>query len=369
MTLREHIDRRRVIVCAGSGGVGKTTVATALALSAARAGRRVLALTVDPSKRLAETMGVDRNLTVPVPVPAERLAEAGVAAGRLDAWMLDPRIVADDFVRRVTGSSTEADRLIANRIYRQMSRMVAGMQEYMAMEALYTFQREGRYDLIVLDTPPSRHALDFLYGPGRVASFVNSRIFGLFLPGERANVIRRAATRLVREVNSAVFGRENYQELEEFFASFSGVLASMSASATEGLDRLRDREKVAFLLVTTPASEALQDAFFFRKKTLELGLPFRGFVLNKSHAADDRRALPSKELFGKKPTAVEKRALAKLQDLARLEQAEVARDRALLEELEREAGEGALALALPRIAGGAEEMKSLSDLGAVLYAS
>ncbi len=115
MTLREHIEQRCVIVCAGSGGVGKTTVATALALAAARSGRRVLALTVDPSKRLAETMGVDRNLTVPVPVPAERLAEAGVAAGRLDAWMLDPRIVADDFVRRVTGSSTEADRLIANR--------------------------------------------------------------------------------------------------------------------------------------------------------------------------------------------------------------------------------------------------------------
>jgi anion-transporting ArsA/GET3 family ATPase len=328
LTAAELIRDRRVIVCAGSGGVGKTTASTAIALAAARQGRRVLALTVDPSRRLAQTLGVDRNLARPVPVPAERLAEAGIDDPTLlEAWMLDPGIVADNFVHRFAESPEQAERLMQNRIYKQVSRMIAGMQEYTAMEALYGFLREDRYDLIVLDTPPSRNALDFLYGPSRLSSFLDGRVFQLFLPGERRGLIRRAASRLVNRVNAAVFGAETYAELQEFFINFAAIFQRMNRNAGAGLQALRDPETVAFVLVTSPASEAMTDAFFFRRKALELDLPFCGFVLNRSQAAVDARTSPPDDLFGPNPNDVEASALAKLQQLAVFEEAAVARDR------------------------------------------
>ena len=368
--LSDLIRNKRVIVCAGSGGVGKTTTSTAIALAAAREGRRVLALTVAPSRRLAETLGVDRNLPRPVPVPPERLAEAGIDDPTLlEAWMLDPGVVADDFVNRFAESPEQAQRLQRNRIYRQVSRMIAGMQEYTAMEALYGFLNEGRYDLVVLDTPPSRNALDFLYGPSRLASFFDGRIFQLFVPGERRSMIRRAASRLVNSVNSAVFGEETYAELQEFFVQFGSIFQRMNKNAAAGLDSLRDPETVAFVLVTSPAGEAMTDAFFFRRKTIELDLPFRGFVLNRSQAAIDDRVAPPDDLFGAAPNATQASALAKLQKLALFEQAAVERDRDLLNTLIHDAGDSAVAVALPMIPGGAERMESLVRLGNVLLAA
>ncbi|MCB9675907.1 MAG: AAA family ATPase [Alphaproteobacteria bacterium] len=371
MNIHELVKSRKVIVCAGSGGVGKTTTATAIALAAARSGRKVLALTVDPSKRLAQTLGVDRNLAEPIAIPAERREEAGIEEGMLEAWMLDPRVVADNFVNRFADTPEEAARLINNRLYRQISRMVAGMQEYMAMEALYTFLREERYDLVVLDTPPSRNALDFLYGPSRLSSFLDGRIFQLFLPEDtgRRSFIRRAAGRLVNRVNAAIFGAELYEELQEFMSSFSGIFRSMNKNAADGMVRLRDPATVAFLLVTSPATESLTDAFFFRRKTIELELPFRGFVLNRSQAAGDARVLPDGSLFGPKPSELQASALEKLLVLARIEQAAVERHQKLLDQLRRDAGSSATAVALPVISSGADEMRALVHLGDVLMES
>lgn len=373
MSVREHIQNRKVIVCAGSGGVGKTTTATAIALAAAREGRKVLALTVDPSKRLAQTLGVDRNNTAPVVIPAERRAEAGIDGENLEAWMLDPSVVADSFVKRFADDPEEAERLINNRLYRQISRMVAGMQEYMAMEALYGFLREERYDLVVLDTPPSRNALDFLYGPSRLSSFLDGRIFQLFLPedGGRKSLfgIRKIASRLVNRVNASIFGAEYYAELQEFFSSFSGIFRSMNKNAADGLARLRNPDDVAFLLVTSPATESLTDAFYFRQKTAELELPFRGFVLNRSQAAGANQTLPDGSLFGAEPSATEASALEKLMILARVEEAAVKRHQALLDELSADAGDDATAVALPLIGSGADEMRALVRLGEVLMQS
>lgn len=366
VSVSEIIRTRRVIVCAGSGGVGKTTTSTAIALSAAQQGRHVLALTVDPSRRLAQTLGVDRNLPEPTAIPAERCIQAGIEPGKLEAWMLDPGIVADKFVHKFAETPEEARRLTQNRIYKQVSRMVAGMQEYMAMEALAGFVKEDRYDLIVLDTPPSRNALDFLYGPSRLANFFDGRIFSLFLPAESRSFIRRAASRLVNGVNAAVLGAENYAELQDFFVSFSSIFTRMNRNAAAGLDALRNDEEVAFLLVTSPATEALTDAFFFRRKTLELKLPFRGFVLNRSQAGQDGREHPTQQIFGAKPTDVELSALAKLQALGLIEAAAVIRDRELLTRLSNEAGTDAFAVALPNLSTGAESMEALVALGLVL---
>jgi len=368
VSVADIVRNRRVIVCAGSGGVGKTTTSTAIALTAAQQGRHVLALTVDPSRRLAQTLGVDRNLPEPTAIPAERCIKAGIEPGKLEAWMLDPGIVADKFVHKFAETPEEAQRLTQNRIYKQVSRMIAGMQEYMAMEALAGFVKEGRYDLIVLDTPPSRNALDFLYGPSRLAAFLDGRIFQLFLPAERRSFIRRAAGRLVNGVNAAIFGAENYAELQDFFVSFSSIFTRMNRNAAAGLQALRNPEEVAFILVTSPATEALTDAFFFRRKTLELELPFRGFVLNRSQAGDDGRTHPTAALFGPNPNEVQLSALAKLQALGLIEEAAVVRDRDLLSHLSIEAGEDAFAVALPNLSTGAESMGALVTLGAVLNA-
>lgn len=368
-TMRETLRDRRVIVCGGSGGVGKTTTSTAIALAAARSGRRVLALTVDPSRRLAQTLGVAAHVTEPVAVPDERLDAAGIPRDGLHAWMLDPKVVADRFVRRFAADDAQAERLMNNRIYRQISRMVAGMHEYTAMEALATFVREGRYDLVVLDTPPSRNALDFLYGPSRLSGFIDSGVFQLFVGDQESRgFFRRAASRLVRGVNAAVFGETYSAELLEFFDGFQGILRSMNRSAVDGFQSLKDPERVAFLLVTSPATEALTDAFFFRRKTAELGLPFRGFVLNRSAAVGGDRTFPGDELLGEHPTEAARSALRKLQDLARLEVAAVERDRTLLATLREQAGEDAFAVAMPALGGGAEGLADLLALADALDA-
>jgi anion-transporting ArsA/GET3 family ATPase len=272
-TIAELIADKRIIVCCGAGGVGKTTTSTGLALAAAREGRRVLALTVDPSKRLAETLGVARNLREPVSLPDERLKAAGIEApGALETWMLDPQLVSDRLVRRLS-TREEAERLTSNRIYKQLSRMVAGMQEYMAMEALHEFMEQGRYDLIVLDTPPSRNALDFLEGPSRLGSFLDGRIFQLFMPGERKGFIRRAASNLMTRVGSAVFGEESYRDLQDFFGSFGSILGVMNRNAAAMVKRLSNPDEVAFLMVASPAPESITDAFHFRQRAMELHLP------------------------------------------------------------------------------------------------
>ena len=163
---------KRIIVCCGAGGVGKTTTSAALALAAARAGRKVLVLTIDPSKRLAETLGVDRNSPEPTRLPEDRERAAGITGpGELSAWMLDPRLVSDQAVRKLVKDPADQEKLLAHPVYDQITSMIAGMQEYTAMEALYQFVETGRYDLVVLDTPPSRNALNFLEAPSRLSEF------------------------------------------------------------------------------------------------------------------------------------------------------------------------------------------------------
>ncbi len=366
--LREMVESHRVIVCCGAGGVGKTTTATGLALAGARSGRRVLALTIDPSKRLAQTLGVARNLKEPAPVPHSFLVAAEATAGSLHAWMLDPQLVADRSVDKLSPTPAVAARLKANRMYKQLARMVAGMQEYTAMEALHGFLDDGAYDLVILDTPPSRNALDFLDGPRRLERFFDGRIFQLFLPGEKASFIGRAASNLIHRAMSGVFGEATYLELQEFFGAFENIMYALTRNALRTREKLSDAETVAFLLVTSPAPEALEDAHLFRHKVEDLGLPFGGFVLNRSLAAGVARVMPDRSMLGDAPTAAEISGLAKLRRLAELEWAAVDEDRALLAELTERAGPGAVALALPTFPDGAHDIGGLVQVARSLTA-
>lgn len=354
----ELLRTKRIIVCCGAGGVGKTTTAAALALAAAREGRRVLVLTIDPSKRLAETLGVARNPPAPVAIPVDRAEAAGIRApGSLEAWMLDPKLVADAAMRRLLGDTPETQRVLENRIYQQVTQMVAGMHEYTAMEALHRLLLSGRYDLVVLDTPPSRNALDFLESPGRLSKLLDGRVFRLFLPKE-GGLVSRATSAVVARVLRGVFGAEFAAELTQFFHAFAGIFASLGGDVSQ-MRAFLSQPQAAFVLVTSPTPATLTEALFFQDKTRELALPFEGFVLNRSRARADGRRWPDESLLGPDAGDAAQSGLRKLQALAETERAHVGADSKLLAELAVKAGPRAFSLAVPNLPQGADDLNTL----------
>ena len=347
----------KVIVCCGAGGVGKTTTAASLGLAAARLGRRVLVLTIDPSRRLAETLGVARNPPAPVPLPDALSRAAGIAApGHLDAWMLDPKVVADEAVRRLAGTDERARQLLGNRIYQQATTMVASMHEYTAMKALHRFVSEDHYDLIVLDTPPSRNALDFLDAPKRLAGLLDGAILNVFLR-PKTGLVNRAASRLVKQVLNAVFGEQFAAEFAAFIESSAAMVGSLSTDLRQMRERLA-RPDVAFLLVTSPSEAAIVEAHFFHERVLALGLPFRGFILNRSQA-DTGRVFPEDGHLPPDTSPALRTGLEKLKRLARAEFLRSASDRGLLADLALRAGTDAFAMAFPDLPAGASDIGTL----------
>lgn len=352
---------KRIVVCAGTGGVGKTTTSAALALGAARQGKRVLVLTIDPSRRLAETLGVRRNTPEPIRLGAAREREAGIAPpGSLSAWMLDPKLVSDSTVRRLAATNADAERLMANPIYQHVTQMIAGMQEYTAMEALHGFVEQGVYDLVILDTPPSRNALNFLEAPHRLAEFLDGRIFRIMLPRERGRVI--GTTRhLVDLVLSGVFGEQFYDDLQVFFSAFSGLFAQLNGNAQRMRARLQEPD-ATFLLVTTPAPEALDEARFFERKIRDLRLPLGAFVLNRSQAPLADRPFPGDDLLPENAGPEHRSALARLVELAERERRQVEADLRLLRELTANSPGEVPAVALPEFGQGVEDLVGLAEL-------
>jgi anion-transporting ArsA/GET3 family ATPase len=352
---------KKVIVCCGAGGVGKTTTSAALGLAAARQGRRVLVLTIDPARRLAQAMGLSEHMREPHAVTKERLAEAGVTSGALDAWMLNPDVVFESLVRRMASSPEQAKRILESRLFRHLSELVAGMQEYTAAEALYDLSTSGRYDLVVLDTPPARNALDFLEAPGKLARFLDERILNLFLPSKQRGLFKKA-TELVGTVFTKVFGAEFFEEIQEFLAAFGGMFGPMRAHA-EGVRALLSSKDAAFLLVTSPDQAALEDARYFRDRIVSMKLPFAGFVLNRSWVRTEGFIDPSElKLTGELESASARSGLEKLGALARVEQGRVKRDRELLAQLAREVPATAFAVAAPYIGEAIEDLKGLAVL-------
>ncbi len=365
--LAELIAEQTVIVCAGAGGVGKTSVACALALAAARRGRRVLAVTIDPSRRLAEALGVARHSPEPIRLSAATLAAVGVAPpGTLDAWMLDPQQVSDNVVHRFAKTPADADRLLNNRMYRNITAMVAGMQEYTAVEALYEFVTEGRYDLVVLDTPPSRNALHFLDAPSRITGFLDGRVFRFFLPSlDGDGVAKRVATKITEKVMDIAFGQETRVELMSFFALFSAILHRLSHNAAE-MQAFFRRPEVSFLIVTSPAREALDEAAFFEHRARqELRLPLSGFVLNRSLAFGER-LFPDDAYFA--DSQVPESARAKLRALAAREAEQVADHQQVLANLAARVDGDCFAQAAPYLEEGVSDIPSLARLADALFA-
>ncbi len=358
----ELLAEKRVLVCCGAGGVGKTTVSASLALAAARMGRRVLVVTIDPSRRLAETLGVHRNPIDPVAIPADRLERAGVTEGTLEAWMLDPQLISDKVVHSFSRSPEEAEKLLKNSIYRNVTAMVAGMQEYTAVEALYQFVQADRYDLVILDTPPSRDALRFLDAPVRANAFLDRRIFGLFTTSQ-GGLIRRMAGRLIEKVMDVVFGNRLRVELQQFFELFGSLLGNLNHNQTEMKAFFRSRD-VGFLLVTSPAKEAREEAGFFAHKAgVELGMQVCGYILNRSYAAFAQRQLPTVQALdeGLRTDGMAE-TLEKLLPMAERESRLVMEHMDLAEGLEEAASDDAFVWVLPFLGQDASYLDGLVDL-------
>jgi anion-transporting ArsA/GET3 family ATPase len=278
-----------VCICAGSGGVGKTTTSAAIAMGMAARGKKVAVLTIDPAKRLADSLGLAELGNVEQRVDPARFEQAGIELrdGELWAMQLDAKATFDDVVAKHAPDEETRDRILENRIYKQISNALAGSQEYMAMEKLYELHAEDRYDLLVLDTPPSRNALDFLEAPKRLTQFIEGRSLQLFMrpTGIGMRVFGRG-TSLGLSVLKRITGVDLLQDISEFFQAFSGMVGGFRERARRVNELLAD-ERTSFLVVCGPQGEPISEAVYFHRKLVEAKLPFGGVIVNKVHYASD----------------------------------------------------------------------------------
>lgn len=289
-SLAPLIDSRRVILCVGCGGVGKTTVAASIALAAAQRGKRVLCLTIDPAKRLANSLGIDRMTGEEQVIPEELFQEAGLRVpGSLTLMMLDTKRTFDEVVTRYASSPEARDRLMNNRLYHWVSTSLAGTQEYMAMEKLLAVRRDSNYDLIVLDTPPTSNALDFLDAPERLVEAIDSGAMRWLIQAFQStgkmsfNLVAKSVAIVLKGL-SRVTGGGFLEQMAALITDLNDLFGGFKERAAEVASALRGSE-VAYALVTTPAPVSVREIMFFSDRLVEQGMRPDAFVINRVHRA------------------------------------------------------------------------------------
>jgi anion-transporting ArsA/GET3 family ATPase len=294
MSVADLLARKRVCVCGGSGGVGKTTTAAAVALGMAARGQRVAVVTIDPARRLANALGLAELQNEPRRVDPKRLRAPGLGRveGELWAMMLDPKRTFDELIERLAQDPRRAEEIKRNRVYRELSGAVSGSQEFTAVAKLHDLASAGEFDLLVLDTPPSRNALDFLDAPARLTSFLEGRAMRTFVrpTGAGVRVLGRGASPLFG-VLRRVTGIDLLGDLSSFFGLLGGMTEDFSARAVQ-VEQLLRSDRTAFVLVTTAQSEPIDEAIWFRRTLREGGLPFAGVVVNRVHHELPMHAAP-----------------------------------------------------------------------------
>ena len=283
--LADVIRSKKILVCVGSGGVGKTTTAASLALAGARAGRRTLVLTIDPARRLATALGLEG-----FGHDARRVADEHVERGQggeLFAMMLDQKHAFDELVHRYVTDPAARERIFSNRIYRQVSATLAGSHEYAAMLRLSELAERGDYDLLVLDTPPTTNALDFLDAPERLSAAIDSPVIGWLLKTRSAESrfslqsLGMGAAFVVKRLGRFV-GSEFLADVAEFLAEFQVIIGGFRAQATQVYQILRSPD-VAFVMISSAEQMSVDESLYFHHRLAASGMPVGGFVVNRVH--------------------------------------------------------------------------------------
>ena len=315
MDLAALVRTRSILVACGSGGVGKTTTAASLALEGAMAGRRACVVTIDPARRLADALGLESLTNRPNRIE-------GDWPGELWALMLDTKGTFDELVHRYAATEDQAQSILGNRIYRNISGALSGTQEYMAMEKLYELHHGGipdvpDFDLVVVDTPPTRNALDFLDAPRRLTSFLDNRLFRLLITPTRAYLKAvSAATQTFLRTVSRVVGAEVVGDAIAFFEAFEGMEAGFRDRAQAVRDLLSAGD-TAFILVTSPRPDAIEEASFFAAKLDDAGIDVAALVVNRLHPRfDGPQAVAAESAVAGTPLGVFYANLAEFQRVA-----------------------------------------------------
>lgn len=361
--LLDRLAGKRVVICAGSGGVGKTTTSAAIAMGLAARGERVCVVTIDPARRLADALGIDQLGSEPHRVDAARLAGHGIAIeGQLWAMMLDPKKTFDELIERLAPDAATRDEILGNRIYRELSGAVAGSQEFTAVAKLYDLDRSGRFDVIVLDTPPSRNALDFLDAPDRLTGFLEGRALRVLLApsGLAARVVGRG-TSVVFNVLGRLTGVDLMSDLKVFFSALSTVLDGFRERAGAVKVLLADAA-TTFLIVTSPEREPVAEAIFFRDKLREAGMPFGGLVVNRVHPLAEEEPAAAEDVAGLDP-ALARKALRTLGEFRAL----AARDAAAIDHLRGAVGDDD-PVVVPHLGGDVHDVDGLVAVHRHLFA-
>jgi anion-transporting ArsA/GET3 family ATPase len=362
----------RVLVCCGSGGVGKTTIAAVLALEGARQGRSTCVITIDPAKRLADALGLEDLSDIPSAIERDRWDDDGTAKpdGTLAALMLDTKSTFD---RLVTGNAVtpdQAQRILDNRFYRNVSGALGGTQEYMAMEKLHELHDAGDFELIVIDTPPTRHALDFLDAPRRLLRLLDNRIFRLLMMPTRAYLkVAGVAVQTFLRTVARVVGSEAIDDVVAFFRAFEGMEAGFRDRAL-AVEALLASPDTGFVLVTSPRRDAMEEAQFFAAQLDTNSKSIDALIVNRVHpkfgdeSPDGLRAAAA-ELARRDDDAAARLAaryenLADFREIAELERAHV-------EGIQARVGAHAIAY-VPYLSRDVYDFAALREIGGILFA-
>jgi anion-transporting ArsA/GET3 family ATPase len=336
----ELLEGRRIVVCAGPGGVGKTTTAAAVAMGMAERGLKVAVVTIDPAKRLADSLGLEELGNEP------RLVD-GPFEGELWALMLDSKRTFDALIDRLAPDEATRDEVLSNRIYQQLSTAVAGSQEFTAIAKLYELDQDGDYDLLVLDTPPSRNALDFLDAPGRLAGFFHGRAIRMFL---RPTGLLGRGTGVVFGLMERLTGVDLLHDLSVFFRALGGMIDGFTERARR-VGALLEDPGTTFLIVTAPRHDPVEEAIFFHRKLAAASMPFGGVVVNRLHSA------PGSD--GALPDGLDEDLAARVVTAAHEVQALAEREAASVERLRDELGDPPMIL-VPELDGDVHDVEGLA---------
>ncbi len=376
--LSRVLDTHRVIVCVGSGGVGKTTTSAALAVHAAAQGRRVLCLTIDPAKRLAESLGLGELRGSEQRVSPELFEAHGLTLrGSLSAMMLDMKHTFDDLIAGHASSPAQRDRILANRLYQYVSTSLAGTQEYMAMEKLHAVRHDGRFDLIVLDTPPTTNALDFLDAPQKLVGAIDSPVMRWFVDtldtSNGLGLVGRGAAFVLKGLGRFT-GAEFLQNVGQFVNELNSLFGGFRERAAAVYDDLKSKD-VAFVIVTSPSPLTVAEAIYFTRKLREYAIEPRAMVVNRVHRApepgpDDEARTELFDFLAARHVSVEPNALLARMQLATEDARTLARrDSQGLKRLRQSIGEDLPYVEVPAFDRDVHDLRALARVSEYLVGS